>query len=83
MRLISKCVIEGEAKRLARKVCGNVQLCAGLQAGIEGNLYAVREVWLESGGWTSDAGTEESPTTEQYTARGENGENLPLAEGVT
>ena len=30
MRLISKCVLYGECKELARKACGNVQLCAGL-----------------------------------------------------
>ena len=63
--------------------CGLRRRPGIVQAGIEGNLHAVREVWPESGGWTFDAGTEESPTNQQYTARGENGENLPLAEGVT
>ena len=32
----------GEEAKLA---CGNIQLCAGLEAGIEASLHAVREVW--------------------------------------
>ena len=43
LHLIYKAAIDGEAKTLARRACGNVQLCAGLQAGIEGNLHALKE----------------------------------------
>ena len=82
MRLIGKCNIDGKAKLSVRKACKNVQLCAGLQAGIEGKLHAMREVWLESTGWTFDSGTEECPTPEQYQAI-KDGVTIPLAEGET
>ncbi|KAL3795565.1 hypothetical protein ACHAWO_009861 [Cyclotella atomus] len=38
----------------AKTACGNVQLCAGLEAGVEGNLHAVREYWPEAGGFEDD-----------------------------
>lgn len=38
----------------AKTACGNVQLCAGLEAGVEGNLHAVREYWPDSGGFEED-----------------------------
>ena len=62
LRLVYNAAIDGEAKTLARRACGNVQLCAGLQAGIEGNLHALKESWSESGGWTFDAGNAGQPT---------------------
>ncbi|KAL7540686.1 hypothetical protein ACHAWF_006753 [Thalassiosira exigua] len=61
MRVILKCVLYGECKELARKTCGNVQLCTGLEAGIEGNLHAVRAVWPEPAGWQYNSGTAEDP----------------------
>lgn len=62
MRLISKCIIDGKTKEMARRACCNVPLCAGLQAGIEGNLHAVREVWPESAGWQYNSGTADEPS---------------------
>jgi hypothetical protein len=46
--------------------CGNISLCAGLQAGIEGNLHAVHAVWLQSAVWEHDGGevTAPQPATE-------------------
>ena len=66
MRCMAKCVLYGECKVLAREACGNVQLCAGLEAGIEANLHAVREVWPESAGWQYDAGTQDDPVTATF-----------------
>ncbi len=50
----------------ATTVCGNVNLCAGLRAGIEGNLHAVRAVWPQSAGWECNGGevTALQPATE-------------------
>jgi len=55
-----------ETKAGATTACGNVNLCAGLRAGIEGNLHAVRAVWLHSAGWERDGGevTAPMPATE-------------------
>ena len=44
MRLISD-VIHQQVKHTATQECGNVNLCAGLSAGIEGNLHAVHAIW--------------------------------------
>ena len=52
----------GEAAKVA---CGNVQLCAGLEAGVEGNLHAVREMWPEAGGYEED---EEAAANNPFTA---------------
>jgi hypothetical protein len=38
-----------EAGDQAKLACGNIQLCAGLEAGIEASLHAVREVWDNDG----------------------------------
>jgi hypothetical protein len=43
MRLWADC-LNTETKVGATTVCGNINLCAGLWAGIEGNLHAVRAV---------------------------------------
>ena len=46
-RLLAKCVLKvagGEAK----EACGNTQLCAGLEAGIEGAVHAARSLWEEN-----------------------------------
>ena len=43
MRLWADC-LNTETKIGATTACGNINLCAGLQAGIEGNLHAVRAV---------------------------------------
>jgi hypothetical protein len=44
MRCVGKGLMH-EAGDQAKLACGNVQLCAGLEAGIEASLHAVREVW--------------------------------------
>ena len=41
-RLWAKCVL-GEAGQQGKLACGSSQLCAGLEAGIEGAIHAVRE----------------------------------------
>ena len=45
-RLIAK-VILVEAGPEAKNACGDNQLCAGLEAGIEGGIHAVNQVWKE------------------------------------
>ena len=50
-------------------MCGNVNLCAGLRAGIEGNLHAVRAIWLQSAGWECNGGKVTAP--------------LPATEGIS
>jgi hypothetical protein len=45
-----------ETKVGATTACGNVNLCAGLRAVIEGNLHAVRAIWLQSAGCERDGG---------------------------
>ena len=46
--LLAKLVLK-VAGAAATEACGNLQLCAGLQAGIEGAIHAVRELSEESG----------------------------------
>jgi hypothetical protein len=58
MRLYSDCS-HTKTKVAATNACGNTQLCAGLQSGIEANLHAVRAIWLQLDGWTEDLGVEE------------------------
>ncbi|EJK45710.1 hypothetical protein THAOC_35662 [Thalassiosira oceanica] len=62
MRLMAGTVIDLGLKVQACDTCGNIQLCAGLGAGIEGNLHAVTKIfplsqldWLA--GWTEGEGT--------------------------
>ena len=55
MRLWVDC-LNTEMKVCATTACGNVNLCAGLRAGIEGNLHAVREIWPQSTEWERDGG---------------------------
>ena len=55
MRLWVDC-LNTETKVGATTTCGNVNLCAGLQAVIEGNLHAVWAVWPQSAGWECDSG---------------------------
>jgi hypothetical protein len=57
MRLIANCN-HVQSKVGATTACGNTQLCAGLQSGIEANLHAVRAIWPQSAGWLSDSGNE-------------------------
>ena len=47
-RLLAKLVLK-VAGAAATEACGNLQLCAGLQPGIEGAIHAVRELSTESG----------------------------------
>ena len=65
MRLWADC-LNTETKVGATTACGNVNLCAGLQAGIEGNLHAVRAIWLQSAEWGCNGGevTATLPATE-------------------
>ena len=55
MRLLSQCNLN-QTKLQATVGCANAQLCAGLKAGIEGNLHAVRAIWPQSAGWEQDEG---------------------------
>ena len=41
-RLLAKCVL-AEVGEQGKSACGSTQLCAGLEAGIEGSLHAVRK----------------------------------------
>ena len=43
-RLMTKCVISVTG-HIATNACGNMNLCAGLPAGIKGAVHAVEEVW--------------------------------------
>jgi hypothetical protein len=54
MRLWADC-LNTETKVGATTACGNVNLCARLRAGIEGNLHAVRAIWPQSVGWEHDS----------------------------
>ena len=65
MRLMAGAVIDSGLKVQARDACGNVQLCAGLGAGIEGNLYAVKRIFPQSAGWTEGEGTSNADIVEQ------------------
>ena len=76
MRLIGRCVLAAEARELARDACGNVQLCAGLPSGIEGNLHAVRAVWPESAGWNFDEGAESATGNDMFEQLVEATENM-------
>jgi len=38
----------------ATNACGNTQLCAGLQSGIEANLHAVQAIWPQFAGWSEE-----------------------------
>jgi hypothetical protein len=55
MRLWADC-LNTETKVGATTACGNIKLCAGLQAGFEGNLHAVWAIWPQSAGWERDGG---------------------------
>ena len=57
MRLFAGVILD-QCKERARQACNNVQLCAGLQAGIEGATHAMLEVWPELAGWFNTAGVE-------------------------
>ena len=46
LRALAKLVMR-EAGDQAKTACGNLQLCAGLQAGIEGSTHAVGQRRLE------------------------------------
>jgi hypothetical protein len=49
MRLWGKTLVK-MAGASAKAECGNKNSCAGLEAGVEGNLHAVREMWPDAGG---------------------------------
>jgi hypothetical protein len=65
MRLWADC-LNTETNVGATTACGNVNLCAGLRAGIEGNLHAVHAIWPQSAGWECNGGevTAMLPATE-------------------
>ena len=71
MRLMAGAVIDSGLKVQARDACGNVQLCAGLGAGIEGNLHAVSKVFPQSAGWTEGGGTSNADIVEQLLTQSE------------
>ena len=62
MQLMSGCNND-QTRSQATVACRNAQLCAGLRAGIEGNLYAVGAIWPASAGWKHDGGI---PSTGDY-----------------
>ena len=75
-RAMAKCVLQvcGED---AKATCGSIQLCAGLEAGIEGALHAVktraaRKETMEFGDWEVD-----DSIWEQEAENGEVQESLP------
>jgi hypothetical protein len=65
MRLWADC-LNTETKVGTTAVCGNVNLCAGLRAEIEGNLHTVRAIWPQSPSWERNGGevTAQLPATE-------------------
>ena len=65
MRLMAGAVIDSGLKVQARDACGNVQLCAGLGAGIEGNLHAVFKAFPQAAGWTEGEGTSNADIVER------------------
>jgi hypothetical protein len=58
MRLWGKTLVK-MAGASAKAECGNKNSCAGLEASVEGNLYAVQEMGPDAGGWEDDAGEED------------------------
>ena len=60
MRFWADC-LNTKTKVGATTACGNVNLCAGLRAGIEGNLHAVCAVWPQSAGWERNDGEMTAP----------------------
>ena len=64
--LISKYVVEGEAIIIVQKACRNVQLCASLYAGIDGNFHVVREGMVRIGNIDIYAGTDKNPTPQYF-----------------
>jgi hypothetical protein len=60
MRLWADC-LNTKTKVGATTACGNVNLCTGLRAGIEGNLHAVWAIWPQSAGWERDGGEVMAP----------------------
>lgn len=65
MRLMAGAVIDSGLKTQARDACGNVQSCAGLGGGIEGNMHAATRIFPESAGWTEGEGTSNAEIAEQ------------------
>jgi hypothetical protein len=69
-RLMAKCLLKVVGHQ-ATTACGNLNLCAGLPAGIEGAVHAMRETWdsfeLE------EQSTEEEPTTKAMEGDGREG----------
>jgi hypothetical protein len=60
MRLWADC-LNSKMKVGTTTACDNVNLCAGLWAGIEGNLHAVRAAWPQSTGWEHNGGEVMAP----------------------
>jgi hypothetical protein len=45
-RAIAKCILQAAGKD-AKEACGTDQLCAGLEAGLEGGIHAAQHMWDE------------------------------------
>jgi hypothetical protein len=73
MRLIGKDLLT-TARDSAKEACGSLQLCAGLEAGIEGGIHAVREVW-EGEGWATEAAVDQNNPFVPYVEAVEKGES--------
>ena len=54
-RLMARCVVKVAGHR-ATASCGTSNLCAGLPAGIEGALHAVKNQWQKAGGYGDEDG---------------------------
>lgn len=50
MSLWGRCNLASETRNLARDTCVNIQVCAGLKAGIEGIVHLLLAIWPESAG---------------------------------
>ena len=72
MRLISGTILD-QCKERARDACNNVQLCAGLQAGIEGATHAMLEIFPELAGWLNMQKAATTPETEKRDGEDETG----------
>lgn len=60
-RLMAKCVLKGIGHQVTT-ACGNLNLCAGLPAGIEGVVHAIRETWGTFEMEEQEKTTERAPT---------------------
>ena len=73
-RLMAKIVIDKVGEQ-ATAECGNLNLCAGLPAGIEGAIHAMHEAWQETTGGDVSPTTGNDSTSGNKTKQGNNDDN--------